>query len=106
MTDDRKQDAPQPRSAWDDLKRMADEVKVKLHLASMDAKEKWKTTLEPKLQELQQKAEQQGERAADAVQGQLGHVADALKKFVDDLRKDLDIGKKKGDEAEKLDKPE
>ena len=76
-------------STWDDLRRIADEVKVKLHLAGMDAKDKWKSTFEPRLQELQQKAEHSGERAAGAVQEQLATFADALRKFADDLRKDL-----------------
>ena len=84
-------------SPWDELRRIADEVKVKLHLAGMEAKEKWHATYEPKLQELQQKAEAQGERAAGAVQEQLVTFADALKKFAADLRTDLDTGRKKPD---------
>ncbi len=94
MSDEQNTDAPKGKSPWEDLKRMADEVKVKLHLAGMEAKDRWKA-LEPKIQELQTKVEAKGEQAADTVQTQLTSVVDSLRRFVDDLRADLDVGKKK-----------
>ncbi|MDH3202767.1 MAG: hypothetical protein OEM15_17910 [Myxococcales bacterium] len=48
----------------DDLRRMADEIKVKLHLASMDAKDAW-NEIQPRLEDFEQrfdaKADEVGE---------------------------------------------
>jgi hypothetical protein len=38
----------------DDLKRMADEIKVKLHLAGMDAKDAW-DEIQPRLEDFEQR---------------------------------------------------
>lgn len=43
-------------SPLDHLRRMADEVRVKIHLAGMEAKDAW-NELEPKLRELEHRAE-------------------------------------------------
>jgi hypothetical protein len=39
-----------------ELKKMRDEIRVKLHLAGMEVKERWKQ-LEPKLEEIERKVE-------------------------------------------------
>lgn len=48
----------------DDLQRMADEIKVKLHLAGMDAKDAW-NEIQPRLEDFEQrfdaKADEVGE---------------------------------------------
>lgn len=43
-------------SPIDSLRRMADEIRVKIHLAGMEAKDAW-NELEPKLRHLEQRAE-------------------------------------------------
>lgn len=43
-------------SPLDHLRRMADEIRLKIHLAGMEAKEAW-NELEPKLRQLEQRAE-------------------------------------------------
>jgi hypothetical protein len=43
-------------STIDTLRRMADEIRVKIHLAGMEAKDAW-NELEPKLRGLEQRAE-------------------------------------------------
>lgn len=43
-------------STIDTLRRMADEIHIKIHLAGMEAKDAW-NELEPKLRELEQRAE-------------------------------------------------
>jgi len=59
------------------LQQMADEVRVKVHLAGMEAKDKW-GTLEPRLHAYEKKAE-------DAV----GHVADEFVNAGQELREDV-----------------
>lgn len=98
MTDSTKTDAPKSKRPWDELRRVADDVKTQLHRAGVEAKDRWKE-LEPKLHDFQAKAEATTERAADAVQAQLTTVVDALHRFVGDLRADLDRGKKKPADA-------
>ena len=53
----------------DDLKRMADEIKVKLHLAGMDAKDAW-DDIQPRLQDF--------EKRFDAAADEVGEELKAL----------------------------
>lgn len=79
-------DTPKPTSStWDDVKRIADEVKLKLHLASMEAKEQWKK-LEPKVNELEAKVMNGSEKAVGAVGDQVAVLATGLRQFADELR--------------------
>lgn len=48
-----------------ELRALRDEIRVKLHLASMDARSAWKE-LEPKFEKLQQNVTAQGESVAEA----------------------------------------
>ena len=50
----------------DDLRRAADQIRVKLHLAGMEAQTEWER-LEPKLREFERKAGAATERAAGEV---------------------------------------
>lgn len=43
-----------------ELKKLRDEIRVKLHLAGMEVKERWKQ-LEPRLEEIERKVEAGGE---------------------------------------------
>ena len=71
---------------WADVRRIADELKAKMHLASDAAKERW-AKLQPTLLE----AEEDIKKGGAVVATKLVHIAGSLK----------DIGK---DVAEKLDK--
>lgn len=62
------------------LKTMRDEVRVKLHLASMDAKDQWQK-LEPHLANIEQTAEDITETSRAAVIG----AVNSLRKFRDSL---------------------
>ena len=42
-----------------ELRTMADEIRVQLHLAGMDAKDKWNRDLEPKLFAFEKRAEKE-----------------------------------------------
>ncbi len=60
-----------------DLKRISDEIRVRIHLASMDAKDAW-ANLEPRVREFEAKIERASERAAAEVDKLAGGLRDEL----------------------------
>ncbi len=68
----------------DDIKKLRDELKVKVHLASLDVKDAWKK-LEPRVDELQRQALDAGKKAADDVKAS----AVKLKESFESLRKKI-----------------
>jgi hypothetical protein len=80
-------------SAWDDVRRLADEVRLKMHLAGMELKEKWKT-LEPQVKEVEQKVKDGGEKAGEKVTEQVNAIAAGLRQFVDELSESVNKAKK------------
>lgn len=68
-----------------DLRSLRDEIKVKLHLAEMDVKDTWSQKLEPRLRELENRAE----GAADKSWAELKDAAQDLKARFNKLRKNL-----------------
>lgn len=50
----------------DDLRRTADEIRVKLHLAGMDAKDAW-DEVQPRLSEFEQRFDAKAEEVGDEV---------------------------------------
>lgn len=49
-----------------DVRRMADEIRVRIHLAGLEAKDAW-AKLEPKLHELEQKAKGATDHAKESI---------------------------------------
>ncbi len=86
------QDKPSTPSAWDDIRRLADEVRLKLHLAGMEAKAKWEE-LEPKMMDLETKVtasvKDGGGKAAGVVGDQVEALATGLRQFADELRESV-----------------
>ena len=66
----------------DELKTLRDEIKVKLHLASMEVKSEWEQ-LEPKLASLESKIEQDGQKAVAAANDLIDDLASAFRKLKD-----------------------
>jgi hypothetical protein len=71
-------------SPWEEVRRLADEVRVKMHLAGMELKDKWKA-LEPQLQDVEQKLKAGGERAGGVITTQVDAIAAGLRQFADEL---------------------
>jgi len=67
-----------------ELAQMRDEIRVKLHLAGLEAKDVWKD-LEPKLDKLERDATAEGENIADATLTLAKNLKDAVRKFRDRL---------------------
>ncbi|MBP7686052.1 MAG: hypothetical protein KBB95_29350, partial [Deltaproteobacteria bacterium] len=71
-----------------DLRAIADEVRVKIHLGSLEAKDAW-SDLEPKVHEFEQRAE----KVKTSIGSELKQVGAGLKHVGDDLKhvgKDLE----------------
>ena len=71
-------------SVWDDARRLADELEVQIHLASMDARDRWHE-LEPRLEKLEKSIVHSGEQVGEAVVHELHEVRDALRALRDDV---------------------
>lgn len=63
-----------PPKIVEQVRQMADEFRVKMHLAGMDAKDAW-TKLEPKLHEFERRVE----NAADVVTDEFKEAGEQLK---------------------------
>lgn len=68
-----------------DLRTLRDEIKVKIHLAGMDVKDTWSKKLEPRVRELEQRANS----AADKTVAELKDTAQDLKARLKKLRDEL-----------------
>jgi hypothetical protein len=73
-----------PANEWTELRRLADELELKIHLASMDARDRWQS-LKPRFVELENQLARTGERATQIVQDEVAAIGKALHKLRDDL---------------------
>ena len=73
-------------TGWDEIRRMRDEVEVKLHLASMEAKTKWEA-LKPRLKALEEKLEEKASQASERVVEEMNNVGTLIKEVRDDVVK-------------------
>lgn len=72
-------------SAMESLRRMADEIRLKIHLAGMDAKDAW-NKLEPKLHELEHKAEAAKDRVAEGLDKAGDELREQMSKLLERLK--------------------
>lgn len=72
-------------STWDEIRRMADELELRIHLAGMDARDRWRA-LEPRFSRLEHQLKRSGRRARKAVARELA----ALRELMQGLRDELD----------------
>jgi len=78
--------AEQPKSTWDEVKRMAQELDVQMHLAAMETREKW-NELKPKIGEVEQRLANAGKVVNDAVEKELSSIGAALRRIRDEINK-------------------
>ena len=69
-----KQDLEDTRN---DLQRTADEIKLKLHLAGMDAKEAWEQ-IQPRLAEFEQRFDAKAEEVGEELKAMGGEIMQRL----------------------------
>jgi ElaB/YqjD/DUF883 family membrane-anchored ribosome-binding protein len=69
-----KQDLEDTRA---DLKRMADEIKVKLHLAGMDAKDAW-NEIQPRLEDFEKRFDAKADDVSEELKALGGEIKQRL----------------------------
>jgi hypothetical protein len=65
-----------------EIRRLADEIELKIHLGRMDARDRW-AALRPQLENLEHAVEEKGWRAVD-------RLATALRVLREEIRDELD----------------
>ena len=75
----------QMRELADELRRLRDEVRVKVHLAGLDARDRWKE-LEPSTGQIEKLAREVNE----ASKRKLAELRDRLRELVERVRRDSD----------------
>ena len=71
-------------SLWDEIKRISDELEVKVHLGTMEAKERWEK-LKPRVKALQDKADPKATQAGERVVEEMHNVGKLLEELRDDV---------------------
>ena len=71
-------------NTWDDVRRVADELRLKLHLAGMEAREQW-DKLQPRLAEIEHSVESGAHKAGTAVSEQVSSLGAALRKLLGEI---------------------
>jgi len=72
------------KQAYTELRTLGDEIRVQLHLASMDAKDKWNRELEPRLYSFEKRVEHE---VSDATKTALHDLRDAMRSFREQIKK-------------------
>lgn len=72
-------------STWDEARRIADEIEVKIHLAAMDARDRWHQ-IEPQVADLERRLRSGGKRVSEAVIKEIKHLRELLDGLRDDVR--------------------
>ena len=74
------------KSTWDEVKRLAQELEVQMHLAQMEARDRWED-LKPKVNLLEKQLSDAGKVVNDAVEKELSSIGAALRRLRDDIKK-------------------
>lgn len=71
-------------SLWDEIKRISDELEVKVHLATMDAKDRW-AELKPRVHGLKEKMDAGATAVGERVVEEMNNVGKLIKELRDDV---------------------
>ena len=71
-------------STWDEVRRIADELELEIHLAGMDARDRWRA-LQPRVAEIEKKIASAGKRVGSAIDREIDSIGAALRRLRDDL---------------------
>ena len=74
----------EPNKDWNDLKRIGDELELKIKLASMDARDRWQA-LRPRLTALEDTIKKTGARTSKLVSQELSSLGKALRELRDQI---------------------
>ncbi len=71
----------------DDLKRMADEIRVKLHLAGLDAKDAWEE-IQPRLKDFEKRFDAKADEVGEELKALGGEIKQRLLNIKDKITSD------------------
>ena len=71
---------------WDAIRRLRDELGLEIHLAGMEARDRWRA-LQPKIENLEKKILNASDRAETVVENELSTIGKALRELKEDLTK-------------------
>lgn len=74
------------KSEWDELRRIADELELQLHLGGMETRDRWRA-LQPRIQEVGRAIARSGERLDEVVTEKLKKLRAALRKLREEIPK-------------------
>ncbi len=74
--------ANQP-STWEDIKQLADQVELRIHLGTLEAHDRWRA-LRPRIDRLERTIEKAGRDAADTLKREMEEVRGALRALRDE----------------------
>jgi hypothetical protein len=86
---------PNEQTTWDSVRRIVDELELKIHLARMDARDRWRS-LQPRLVKLEHDLEHEGERIGKAVADELSAVGSAMRELRDEVTDEIANGHRTG----------
>lgn len=81
------------KGSLQELRELRDEIRVKVHLAGMDARQRWEE-LEPKLREIEGWVERGGDRAATVTNAFLEELGEAFRRIRDRIEQEQDRGER------------
>lgn len=71
-------------ATWDELRRIADEIQLKIHLAEMDARDRWRD-LEPRITEVEHALADAGGTASETLSHELARFGAVFRDAGEDL---------------------
>jgi hypothetical protein len=71
-------------STWDEVRRIADELELKIHLAGMEARDRWRA-LQPRIAEIEKTLSDAGKVAGSVLERELASLGVALRRLRDDV---------------------
>jgi hypothetical protein len=69
---------------WNDIRRLADELQLKIHLAGMEARDRWQK-LQPQIAEIEKTILRGSDRAEQVIGKEMSALGATLRKLRDDI---------------------
>ena len=70
-------------STWNDIKQLADQIELHIHLGTLDAHDRWRA-LRPRIDQLEKSLHKAGSRVADTLEREMEDVRKALRALRDE----------------------
>ncbi|HEV7556084.1 MAG TPA: hypothetical protein VGO00_11540 [Kofleriaceae bacterium] len=72
------------KSGWTELRRLADELEVQIHLGSMEARDRW-AAFQPRLDEVEKAIASSEQKLHDYLEPKIAKLTDAFHKLCDEI---------------------